>query len=578
MKQREGCRLLLVADRKELLSQIEGHVKDAGEKYIAYTATTEKQMIFLAEDKLPDIIFIDLDSKKTKIRKILQSLDDIKQLKDIPALFIAGDLSSWSHIKGFAGTRITDIIKKPVDRTELLLRLDNLLLLSNTNSELKLQKEKINKLTGKLKTAQTEFEKLTVVACKTENAVIIANNDAEIQWANDGFTKLFGYTIDEFKKLKGSSMIEASFNPNIEQVIKKCISQKRSISYTAPSKTKSGKDIWVQTILTPVIDNNENVRNLVAIDQDITSLKLAQEAVKQQKEEMTTQKEHIIRVNRELERLSFVARETRESTNRQLEWKNIQITDSINYAKRIQKAIFPSVELFKKYCPDSFILHRPKDIVSGDFYWYTKCMDDLYIAAVDCTGHGIPGAFMSLIGTTLLNEIVDEKNVLIPSDILEKLNLKVIDSLNKGENDEDVRYDGMDASLCRIDKEKGEVQIASANQYVFVFKNNKVISIEGDLYSIGGIFARKPDAGFVNHIIKIEKQTTIYLFSDGFQNQLGGEENKKFMITRFRELLVDIQAKSMREQYEILNTRFDSWKGERKQTDDVLVIGLRISI
>jgi len=577
-KQCEGNSLLLIPDKRMLQSVTDGTVKSVTEKYKIYTAADARQISQIVQKELPDLIIADPDNSQINIRAIFHSIEDNKLSGSVPVLFVTSNLSLWDDIKNAAGTRITDIIGKPANITELLIRIEYLLMLSSMKSELESHRERSGRLTRKLNTAKTEIERLTVVASETENAVVIANDQAEIQWANDGFTRLFGYTIDEFTEIKGTSMLKASYNPNIKQVIKQCISLKKPVAYTMPSTTKSGKNIWVQTILTPVIDKNENIRNLVAIDQDITSLKLAEEAVKQQKEEIITQKEHIDRAGRELERLSLMARETKESADRMLEWKNIQITDSLNYAQRIQKAIFPSVTLFKKYCPDAFVLYRPKEVVSGDFYWYAKYDDNLFIAAIDCTGHGIPGAFMSLVGTTLLNEIVDKNNSLIPSGILDKFNRKVIDSLNKGEDDENVRYDGMDASLCRINKEKGEIHVASANQCVFIINDGKAISIEGDLYSIGGIFAKKPDAGFVDHFIRIEKQTSVYLFSDGYYNQLGGDENKKYMTARFKELLENIHDMDMQEQYKILNSEFDKWKGNRKQTDDVLVIGARISI
>jgi len=265
------------------------------------------------------------------------------------------------------------------------------------------------------------------------------------------------------------------------------------------------------------------------------------------------------------------------------EQKN-KITDSIYYARKIQESILPSQKTIKQYLPESFVFYRPKDIVSGDFYWFSSPTTDangnpndtFFIATADCTGHGVPGAFMSMIGNTLLNEIVNSKRIFKPSDILQELNRGIIDALNQDADKEEIQSDGMDITVCCVDKKNGKVQIACANHIVFVVKNNAIEMIEGDVFSIGGLYTILQKPRFSNHEIHIDSETTIYMFSDGFQDQFGGTKGRKFMMTQFKDLLFTISTLPMSEQLKVLTETHEKWKGNFKQIDDLLVIGLKL--
>ena len=264
-----------------------------------------------------------------------------------------------------------------------------------------------------------------------------------------------------------------------------------------------------------------------------------------------------------------------ENQKQLVEEKNIKITDSINYAKRIQQAILPSQELIKYCFPDSFIFFRPKDIVSGDFYWFSEKGDKLIFAVADCTGHGVPGAFMSMIGNTLLNEIVNVKNILEPSKILNELNKGIVNLLNQSSTDSTTQDDGMDITIIAIDKTMQEMEFAGANHFSYLFNNSQFKTLKGDVFSIGGMFGRA-DINFTSQKIKIEKGSTIYLFTDGFVDQFGGEKNTKYLSSRFETLLQSIEQTKMEHQKESLITAFDNWKADNKQLDDVLVMGIKI--
>jgi serine phosphatase RsbU (regulator of sigma subunit) len=258
--------------------------------------------------------------------------------------------------------------------------------------------------------------------------------------------------------------------------------------------------------------------------------------------------------------------------------QNHKITSSINYAQRIQEAMLPTSQGIKSHIGESFILFKPRDIVSGDFYWFkslqykTGSSEDFILAACDCTGHGIPGAFMSMIGYNLLNEI-SERGVINTNIILEELHVGVRNALNQHSND---NRDGMDMALCKFTKKDQTVEYAGAKNPLYFIKNNELIEIKADVNPIGGI-QKEDKRTFNKHLIKIDSPTTFYMFSDGYADQFGGEQGRKFMYSKFRELLLQIHSKPMEEQKQILDTTIENWKGgKHKQIDDILIIGFKV--
>lgn len=251
---------------------------------------------------------------------------------------------------------------------------------------------------------------------------------------------------------------------------------------------------------------------------------------------------------------------------------NREITDSIMYAQRIQSAVLPDPDYISNYLEDYFILFKPRDIVSGDFYWVTSKDSRTIIVAADCTGHGVPGAFMSMLGVSLLNEITSSSINYTAADILNELRENVKKTLSQtGKKDE--AKDGMDLALCIIDKTSGKAQYAGAYNPLLLVKNGEMIVFKADKMPIGiHIANEKP---FTNNDFMLEKGNVIYMFSDGYADQFGGPENKKFKSCNFRDLLFEHHRKPMAEQKEILEQAFYNWKGENAQIDDILVIGFR---
>jgi serine phosphatase RsbU (regulator of sigma subunit) len=324
----------------------------------------------------------------------------------------------------------------------------------------------------------------------------------------------------------------------------------------------------------------------------------------QQKEEITIQAENLQEANHEI-------------TKRQQE-----MTDSINYAKRIQDAILPQVQHIQELLPNSFILFRPRDIVSGDFYWFaevtpfrnnsfklqtspdrqdfeliadlTKPKGKVIMAAADCTGHGVPGAFMSMIGNELLHEIVTEKGVTSPDQILYFLHARVHQALKQ---DETSNRDGMDISICLIDRNRQVIEFAGARSRMMYFQQGEMHELKGDKSPIGGE-QRELERTFTLHTVSLlapqtatagESQveadieqaglpTTLYMFSDGYIDQFGGKDRKKFRISQLRELLKENQHEDMPTQQKILENTLDQWMNEalEAQIDDIMVIGVKI--
>ncbi len=253
------------------------------------------------------------------------------------------------------------------------------------------------------------------------------------------------------------------------------------------------------------------------------------------------------------------------------------ITDSINYALRIQNAILPPAHINNSMFEQSFILFKPKDIVSGDFYWYSNKNGKRIIAATDCTGHGVPGAFMSMLGITFLNEIVNERNITSPSEILGHLRDKVKSTLKqKGEEGES--RDGMDIAIICLEENSRTLEFAGANNPLWICRkdNNeiKLIEIAPDKRPIG--YFKGMGLPFTNNKFDLKKDDHIYIFTDGYADQFGGPKGKKFKYKQFQDLLISTSSKPIHEQMAILNSSFESWKGELEQVDDVCVIGIRI--
>ncbi|MBQ5512113.1 MAG: SpoIIE family protein phosphatase, partial [Bacteroidales bacterium] len=260
--------------------------------------------------------------------------------------------------------------------------------------------------------------------------------------------------------------------------------------------------------------------------------------------------------------------------NEEITAKNKEITDSIRYAQRIQTAMLPMEERIKAAIPDHFILFRPKDIVSGDYYWYAETEQSVIITAADCTGHGVPGAFMSMIGSQILTEIVAD-GITSPEKILTNQNRRIRKALKQ---ETTANQDGMDMALCTIDKKTHLVEYAGAKNQLVVIQNGELTEYKADKQSIGGQQLYGDDFQYKKVAIQPDGNTWFYMFSDGYKDQFGGANNTKFLIKNLRALFMQIHNEPPAKQREILNETIEKWikDGNTEQTDDIIIIGFKL--
>lgn len=333
--------------------------------------------------------------------------------------------------------------------------------------------------------------------------------------------------------------------------------------------------------------NYENYESILAqANQQKAELESTMGRLQESNEEMEMQRSYLEVTITELEQTLTQLQETNEEmemqrsyleeTIKELDKTNSNVAASINYAQRIQKAMLPSFAHLQQYIPESFVFLKPKDVVSGDFYWYSIHGNQVIVAAVDCTGHGVPGALMSIIGHSLLNKIVNVLKIFSPDRILYALNLSLNNMLNQ---DETNNKDGMDLAICNIDLKNKTLEYAGARNPLIMFQNGEMQIIKADRVSIGG-WNNYQTHHFTKHSFSLEKTTRLYMFSDGYADQFGGGDTsgeiKRLGSPRFREILASLQEKPISQHSDLLQSTLREWKMGYPQIDDILVMGLQI--
>ena len=394
--------------------------------------------------------------------------------------------------------------------------------------KIKIQQEEINK-------KNVELSVLSLVATKTNNSIVLFDPKGNIEWVNETFTSFSGHTLKSLFDAGLTTLFNISGNTEIHTIYNDCVSNKKPVVYEASHIGKSGERLWVINSLSPVVNEQGEITKLIIITSDITDRKNSEDIIKQ---------------------------------------KNKDILSSINYAKRIQLAVLPHDEVVYRNIPDLFILYKPKDIVSGDFYWFHEIENDGFIlVCADCTGHGVPGAFMTVIGSSLLNQIIIENKVVQPSQILGDLDTLISFTLKQeGDHVNNVR-DGMDISLLKVNRVKKEFIFSSAKRPAVFIRDKQLQEIKGSKLSMGGV--REEEKNFEEVRMNYQEGDILYLFTDGFVDQFGGEKGKKFSSKQLRELLSEIHHLPMNEQKQKLEQNIESWKGKLEQVDDICVMGIR---
>ncbi len=374
---------------------------------------------------------------------------------------------------------------------------------------------------------------------KLNTLIVVLNNDGSIDYVSKSAQQLLGYNS---KDLIGNNWWEMTrfSKPEGELVKHKILQtfknqQVSTQTFEHELRTSAGGRKWVRWNVSYLNDGQ-----LIGVGYDITDKKHNEKRLIE--------------------------------SNKQLLQQNKDITDSIYYAQRIQKSILQTPEQLATYFTESFLLYKPKDIVSGDYYWFYEDEQFNYIAAIDCTGHGVPGAMMSMVANSIFKEVFINKEITDPSTILKTLDKELEKVINK--NPDEAFSDGMDVSLIRIDKESNELVFAGAFRSVMITRGDEMIELKGSRYPIG--FYSGIEKKFINTTFTLHKDDCIYLYTDGFIDQFGGEKNKKLNKSNFKDLLKTVNDMSMDEQEAFLDYSFNNWKQDNDQTDDVLVIGIRI--
>ena len=432
-------------------------------------------------------------------------------------------------------------------------RLENAIKLAVSTVEQ--QKEELSQQAAQLEITNQELNKLSLVARQTDNAVVIMDAKGNYEWINEGFTRMYGYTFDELKNETTRNKIGRNANLKINDLVNIWFGDKLPITYESLNRHKDGYELWVQTTLTPILDEYGNVSKLIAIDTDISKLKAAEFEIQRQRDEIQNQRD--------------IALAQRDEILQQ----KIEITDSIRYAQRIQTVILNAGTNIKHIFPESFIINFPKDIVSGDFHWCHSEGGYRIIGVADCTGHGVPGAFMSLIGVNFLKEIVITHGFFMPNEILNLLRENIINALQQTGKDGENK-DGLDIALITIDTKEKILYFSGANNPVWIINQQNITILEPDKMPIS-IYKNVHDP-FKLHTYQLHSDDRIYMFSDGILDQFGGSEGKKLKTSNFRALLLRIQHLSMEQQKQYIENFKVEWQGEREQVDDIFILGFEV--
>jgi PAS domain S-box-containing protein len=379
-----------------------------------------------------------------------------------------------------------------------------------------------------------ENEILSLVAKETDNTVFILKPDGKIEWINEAFQRLSGYSPEEFKRNRGINIFDASSSESIQQNFKKCLESKKPVAYVSKTETKQKKTVWIHTTLTPVINEEGEVARLIAIDADITKIKEAEE---------------------------------------QIALKNKEITWSLQYARKIQKALLPLNIYMESIFPQHFVINLPQNIVSGDFFWAAHKNDRRMAVVADSTGHGVPGAFMSVLGISAIQEIVANMEILEPAKILEKLRDKIVYLLNY-QWDESSTIESLDIAICVIDDKHLILNYAGSNNPAFVLRDDVLIEMKPDKYFIWDIKTSKKN--YTLKTFQLAPEDRIYMFTDGFSDQFGGEQDKKFSRRRLKKLLIDIYTLPLETQKDLLKMELKNWQGSNEQIDDIMVLAFEV--
>lgn len=425
------------------------------------------------------------------------------------------------------------------------------------------------KTEDQLRKSEERYRELFV---RSNDAIYISTTDGDFIDVNPAGLKLFGYDLNDIDYIKVNDLY---IDDNDRHRLMEILEKNGEVSdYEVDLLKKDGITVLHCMLSTIVIrDKQDQIIGYQGIIKDITEKRKAEEALIKSLRDLD-------QANKELKNLNATLEQKVEERTKQLleeketvENQNKEITESINYAKRIQASILPSLHKIREKLPDSFIYYAPKDIVSGDFYWYDYNRNKAFFAVIDCTGHGVPGAFMSIIGYTQLNEIVSDQKITDPGVILKELDKRVRIALNQNSAADFSSKDGMELGLIAVNFEQQKIEFAGAMRPLYFVKDDDLHIVKGDKYSIGGESRHKKS--FKTHRIGFERGDCFYLFSDGYPDQFGGPRGKKFMTKNVGEMVKSMAHLPMKDQGNIVKNAMLNWMRDDEQVDDILIAGIK---
>ncbi len=464
-------------------------------------------------------------------------------------------------------TSLTPILDKYNNNITRLITIEtDITHIKKTEKDITEQKNKALEQAHELEKSNKILKRLSLVAQKTENAIAIMNEVGDFQWINKGYTKLYGYSLKQLISEYSRNIITRNTSLKTVKLIRKSIEEKVAVKFHRIEKHADGHEIYVQTTLSPILNSRNKVSNLISVSTDISKLKKTEKFILQKNRELIKQQEEIV-LQKNL-----------------IESKNQNINSSIAYAKTIQNAILPPDNLLNRVFKAA-VIFKPLELVSGDFYWSSVLQSEninsspiVFYAVVDCTGHGVPGAFMSMIGSSLLDEIVNEKKITKPSLILESINNEIQLMLRQKSA---INNDSMEIVLCsvqrRYEDDKVKVMFAGAKRPLFYFTKiqNKVIRVKGSRKTIGGIKAIRNREKFIDHTIILDKGDFLYLTSNGIIDQ-PSETYEKYGSKRFMQLLEKASNEDVKTQVDIFDNHISEYQGFAPQYDDICFMAVEV--
>ncbi len=402
--------------------------------------------------------------------------------------------------------------------------------LNAINEDLKSKADELESNLKALQNAQEQLRSLSLVASNTDNAVIITNANQEIEWVNPGFTRISGYTLEEVKgKIPGRILQGKDTDPQTVQRIREKLLLKTSFQEEILNYSKDGRPYWLSLSITPILNEVGDVSKFIAIEMDVTE--------KKEKEKLINE-------------------------------RNKDFENSLKYAKTIQKALLPDSDVLKTYCNDYFIYFQPKDEIGGDFYWFQKYQEVLYVVTADCTGHGVPGALLSMYFQQYLNTLAIQYAHATLDEKLKALQEGIL----KLQNDQGIQ-DAFEMSMAMIDKEKIHLFTTSAQPIIIQKSDNQIEILKSDNY-LGKHPLKNGNYSLDFFVIYKVQVKRLFLMSDGMIDQFGGPDNKKFGLTRLKSLLATNIENNLSQTIKELKFSLNTWFNGQEQTDDFLMIGL----